>query len=74
MYFQLCDKEKFTKKQRILYPTIILVIFYGAVITLIALINPFARFCFDYILWMFFSGASIVPVIYLILLILAYGF
>lgn len=72
MYFQLYDKQAFTKKQRILYPTLISVIFYGVIITLITLFNPLGKFCFDYILWALFCGASVIPFFYLLLLIVSY--
>lgn len=72
MYFQLYDKQAFTKKQRILYPTLISVIFYGVLITLITLFNPLGKFCFDYILWALFCGASVIPVFYLLLLVVSY--
>lgn len=72
MYFQLYDKEEFTPKQRILYPSVILVIFYGVFITLIAILNPLGKFCFDYILWMLFGGASVIPVFYLFLFIVSF--
>lgn len=64
MYFQLYNKEEFTPKQRIKYPTIILVIFYSIFITLISILNPLGKFCLDYVLWVLFLGASILPVFY----------
>ena len=73
MYFQFYDKAEFTKKQRIVFPTIILTIFYGVLIALIALINPLDGFCIDYILWPLFCGPSIIPVFYLILLIISFA-
>lgn len=73
MYFQFYDKVKFTKKQRVILPTIILVVFYGILIALIAVINPLDGFCLDYILWTLFCGPSIIPVFYLILLIISFA-
>ncbi len=68
MYFELYDKEEFTQKQRFLYPTVLVAVFYGAVIALIAIINPLGKFCLDYILWTLFCGPSIIPGIFLLML------
>ena len=73
MYFQLNKKEEFTKKQRILFPTILLAVFYGGLITLLILLNPLGSFQFDYILWVLFCGSSIVPIFYLFLIILSFA-
>ena len=71
LYFQLVDKEEFTKKQRVIYPTVLLTVFYGVLILLVASINPLGKFCFDYILFTLFCGASIIPAFYLLLFIIA---
>lgn len=72
MYFQLNDKEEFTSKQRIVYPTVILMVFYAALIALIAIFNPLGKFCFDYILWVLFCGPSVIPIFCLVVIILAH--
>ena len=71
MYFQLGDKEEFTKKERIIYPTVLLVFAYGVLITLICIFNPLKKFHFDYILWGLYCSASIIPIIYIILILIA---
>lgn len=73
MYFQLNNKEEFTKKQRIIFPTILLAIFYGCLIILLILLNPLGAFQFDYILWTLFCGSSIIPIFFLFLLILSFA-
>ena len=65
--------EEFTKKQRIIFPTILLAIFYGCLIILLILLNPLGAFQFDYILWTLFCGSSIIPIFYLFLLILSFA-
>ena len=72
MYFQLNDKEEFTSKQRIVYPTVILMVFYAALIALIAIFNPLGKFCFDYILWVLFCGPSVIPIFCLVVIILVH--
>ena len=71
LYFQLINKEEFTKKQRVIYPSVLLTVFYGVVILLVTSINPLGKFCFDYILFALFCGASIIPAFYLLLFIIA---
>ncbi|MBR7186070.1 MAG: hypothetical protein IKD43_01020 [Clostridia bacterium] len=73
MYFQLGNKEEFTKKQRIIFPTILISVFYGCLITLIILLNPLGAFHLDYILWVFFCGSSVIPIFYLLLVIFAFA-
>ena len=58
MYFKLGNKEEFTKKERIVFPTILLSVFYGCLIALITFLNPLGSFHFDYILWTSFCGTS----------------
>ena len=66
MYFKLGNKEEFTKKERIVFPTILLAVFYGCLIALITFLNPLGSFHFDYILWTSFCGTSIIPIFGLI--------
>ena len=73
MYFKLGNKEEFTKKERIVFPTILLSVFYGCLIALITFLNPLGSFRFDYILWTSFCGTSIIPIFYLLLLIFSFA-
>lgn len=73
MYFQLANKDEFTKRERILFPTVLLVVFYGFFITLIILLNPLGRFYIDYILWVLYSSSSFIPLFYLVLLLLSFA-
>lgn len=73
MYFQLGKKEEFTKKERIILPTILLLVFYGCLTALILLLNPLGAFHFDYILWVFFCSSSVIPIIYLLLLLFSFA-
>ncbi len=73
MYFQLGNKEEFTKKERIIYPTILLAIVYGVLIALICVFNPFGKFHFDYILWGLYCGSSIIPIFYIILMLITFA-
>ena len=73
MYFQLGNKEEFTKKERIIYPTVLLAIVYGVLIALICVFNPLGEFYFDYILWVLYCGSSIIPIFYIILILMAFA-
>lgn len=73
MYFLLGDKNEFTKRERILYPTVLLTVFYGLLIALISIFNPLGRFCFDYVLWVLYCGSSAVPLLYVFLMIISFS-
>ena len=73
MYFQLGDKEEFTRKERIIYPTVLLAIAYGVLIALICIFNPLGKFHFDYILWGLYCGSSIIPILFIILAVISFA-
>lgn len=70
LFFQLANRDEFTKKEKILLPTILLTVFYGALLAIVTLINPLGKFCLDYIFWILYASSSLIPAIYILLLIL----
>jgi len=74
MYVQLGKGEEFTKKERVLYPTLLLVIFYACLLAFLAWSTPLGSFCFDYVLWTLYCGSSLIPLFYIIMILLSYAF
>lgn len=70
LFFVLRDQRQFSKIQNIIYPLIILLVFYGFVLALIVIINPLKMFSLAYLFWMIYLGAGIIPLYYFIIILL----
>ncbi len=70
LFFVLRDQRQFSKIQNIIYPLIILLVFYGFVLAVIVIINPLKMFSLAYLFWMIYLGSGIIPLYYFIVILL----